>query len=271
MQKEDLDFFRKWFLDYVDHFSSTDSFIQNNIMMKIEHTGRVCENILLIAESEKVKEEGCRLAETIALFHDLGRFKQFMKYKTFKDSESENHALLGINILKSAGILSRLSLREKNLILKAVEYHNLIEIPRCKEDSEELLFYSRLIRDADKLDVLRVVSENYDEKGKIRNPALEIYLPDTAGCSEYIITDILNNRMAKMGDVKNLNDLRLLRLSWVFDINFSTTFSLLKRHKYLNTIISSMPYTAEVHIIEKYLEDFLSKAETASHDKIGKL
>jgi hypothetical protein len=271
MQKEDLDFFRKWFLDYVDHFSSTDSFVQDNIKMKIKHTDRVCENILVIAKSEKVREEGCRLAETIALFHDLGRFEQFMKYKTFKDSESENHALLGIKILKKTGILSRLSPKERCLILKAVEYHNLIEIPRCTEDSEELLFYSRLIRDADKLDVLRVVSENYDEGGKVRNPALEIYLPDTTGYSESIITDILNNRMAKIGDVKNLNDLRFLRLSWVFDINFPTTFSLLKGHKYLNMIISSMPDAAEVKIIEKYLEDYLNKAEMDSHNGTGKL
>ena len=197
--------------------------------MKIEHTGKVCENILLIAKSEKVKEEGCRLAETLALFHDLGRFEQFMKYKTFKDSESENHAFLGISILNGEGVLSRLSRIERNLVIKAVEYHNLLEIPSFTEDSRELLFYSKLIRDADKLDVLRVVSENFDEGGKVRNPAIVIYLPNTTGFSEPIVTDILNNRVAKYGDVKNLNDLELLYLSWIFDINFPATFSLLKK------------------------------------------
>ena len=126
-------------------------------------------------------------------------------------------------------------------------------------DSKELLFYSKLIRDADKIDVLRVISENYDEGGKVRNPALENYLPDTAGCSEAIITDILNNRMADINDVKNLNDIRLLRLSWVFDINFPATFSILKRRKYLDTIISSIPETEEVHIIEKHLENYLNE------------
>ncbi len=228
MQKEDLNFFRKWFWNYVDDFSSADSFIYDNIGMKIEHTTKVCENIVLLAKSETVGEEGCRLAETIALFHDLGRFEQFTKYKTFKDSDSENHALLGIKILKRKGILSRLSRNEKSLILKAVEYHNLKEIPGCIIDSKELLFYSKLIRDADKLDILRLISENYDEGGKVRNPALDIYLPDTTGCTESIIKDILNNRMADIKDVKNLNDLKLLRLSWIFDINFQATFSILK-------------------------------------------
>jgi hypothetical protein len=64
MQKEDLDFFRKWFLDYVDNFSSSDFFIQNNIKMKIEHTGKVCENIHLLAKAEKIMGEGCRLADS---------------------------------------------------------------------------------------------------------------------------------------------------------------------------------------------------------------
>jgi putative nucleotidyltransferase with HDIG domain len=141
MQNEDLYFFKKWFLDYVDQFSSPEVFIQENIKLKIEHTARVCENILLLAKAEKVGEEGSKLAETIALFHDLGRFEQFMKYRTFKDSESENHALLGVKILKNTKILSHLPLRERNIIMKAVEYHNLMEIPGCAENSREVVFY----------------------------------------------------------------------------------------------------------------------------------
>ena len=66
MQKNDLDFFKNWFLEYVDQFSSSNYFIQDNIKRKIEHTGRVCENILLLAKSEKIGEEGDRLAETLA-------------------------------------------------------------------------------------------------------------------------------------------------------------------------------------------------------------
>jgi hypothetical protein len=271
MRKEDLNFFRKWFSDYVKDFSSADSLIHDNIEMKIEHTAKVCENILLIAKSENIGKEGCKLAVTIALFHDLGRFEQFVKYKTFKDSESENHALLGIKILRSKGILARLSRKEKSLILKAVEYHNLKEIPGCKIDSKELLFYSKLIRDADKLDILRLISENYDEKGKVLNSALDVYLPDTTGYTESIITDILNNKMAELKDVKNLNDMRLLRLSWVFDCNFPATFSILKRHRYLDKIICSMPETEEFVIIRKHLGDYLNKAEMTFDNGVDKL
>jgi hypothetical protein len=259
MQKEDLVFFRKWFLDYVAQFSSLDTFIQDNIKLKIEHTERVCENILLLAKAEKMAEEGYKLAETIALFHDLGRFEQFTKYKTFKDSESENHALLSVKILKETRILSRLPVKERNLILKAVQYHNLIEIPECAKSSKNLLFYSKLIRDADKLDILKLICDDYVEKSK--NPALDFGLPDTPECSKSIVTDILNNRMAKIGDVRNQTDIKLLRLSWIFDINFPATFAILKEQQYLNTILSSMPDTEEINLIEEYIGKFLDKAE----------
>lgn len=262
MQKEDLKFFKNWFLDYVDSFSSPEAFIQENIKLKIEHTARVCENSLLLAKAEKAGEEGCRLAEAIALFHDLGRFEQFKKYRTFKDSESEDHALLGARILEKSGVLSSLPLKEKVLILKAVEYHNLIEIPQCAENSGELLFYSKLIRDADKLDILKLVSEDYEKEEKFRNPALEFDVPDTPSCSDNIVVDFLNNRMIKLADVRNLNDIKLLRLSWIFDINFPVTLALLKERGYLERILSSMPETEEVQTIRKHLENFLNTVGT---------
>jgi len=270
MQKEDLDFFKKWFLDYVDQFSSPEVFIQENVKLKIEHTARVCENILLLAKAENVEEKDCRLAEAIALFHDLGRFEQFTKYRTFKDSESEDHALLGVKTLENAGILSILSQKEKYIILKAVEYHNHMEIPECTETTTEFLFYLKLIRDADKLDILKLVSEDYEKEEELRNPALEFNIPDTPGCSENIVADILNNRMAKLADAKNRNDIKLLRLSWIFDISFPAAFSLLRERGYLETILYSMSETEEVQMVREHIESYLNAVETRARNKAVK-
>ncbi|AKB37672.1 metal-dependent phosphohydrolase [Methanosarcina siciliae C2J] len=262
MQKEDLDYFREWFFEYVNRFFSSDSFIRENIELKIEHTRRVCENILLIAKSEKISEKECILAETIALFHDLGRFEQFTKYNTFNDSESENHAILGVKILNKEGILTRLPGNEIRLILKAVEYHNLMEIPGNVALSDKLHFFCRLIRDADKIDILRLASEGYAEEEKCRNPALELYLPDTKGYSEPMVSEILNNRMARIEDMKNRNDIKLLRLSWIFDLNFPVTFTLLKEYGYLESIISSLPESKETEVLKKHLEKYLDTIES---------
>jgi HD superfamily phosphohydrolase YqeK len=265
MQREDLDFFRKWFFEYSSLFFSSDPFVQENIELKIKHTVRVCENILLIARSENLSEKECMLAEAIALFHDLGRFEQFTKYKTYSDSESENHAALSVKILKREKILSCLSEEEENLILKSVEYHNLMEIPKNIEQSK-LNFYSRLIRDADKVDILRLACEEYAAEGKRLNPALELYLPNTRGYSEPIVSEILNNRMAKIVDMKNRNDVKLLRLSWVFDINFPATFSLLKKYGYLEEIMSYLPDIKETSLLIRHLENYLNLIETGARE-----
>jgi hypothetical protein len=66
--------------------------------------------------------------------------------------------------------------------------------------------------------------------------------------------------MAKIKDVRNINDLKLLRLSWVYDLNFPASFTILKEQRYLNTIISSMAESEEVNIVRKHLEDYLDGA-----------
>jgi hypothetical protein len=268
MQKEDRDFFRKWFSEYVSQFFSPDSFIQENIALKLEHTGRVCENINLITKFENISENERMLAEAIALFHDLGRFEQFTKYKTYKDSESENHAVLSVKILNREKILSRLSAEEENLILKAVEYHNMMEIPEEIEKQSRLYYFSGLIRDADKIDILRIAVEEYSKEDEHQNPALELYLPDTQGYSEPIVSEILNNRMAKIGDMKNRNDVKLLRLSWVFDINFPATYSILKKYGYLEAIMSSLPEIKETRILKRHFENYLNSAISGSESNI---
>ena len=260
MQKEDLSFFREWFSDYVNNLDSVDPFVCENIKWKYEHSIRVCNNILLLAKSEGVDEKGCRLAEAIALFHDVGRFEQFIRYRTFKDSESENHALFGIKILRNAGILEHLSEGERHLILKAIEYHNLKEIPESTRNSDELIFYSELIRDADKIDILRLLSKNYDEVGNVKNCILEGNMPDTTGCSRSIVKDILNNKIVTLEDVSNLNDIKLYHLSWVFDINFPATHSILKKHRYVDTIISFMPETEEICGLTEHVRNYLGEA-----------
>lgn len=257
MDKKDFHYFSDWFREYVARFFSPDPLIQKNIRLKANHTKTVCENIRLLARSENLGEKECCLAEVIALFHDLGRFEQFSKYKTFKDSDSEDHAVLGIRVLKESGIISHLPEKEQHIIYKAVEYHNRMQVP-AEEETEDVIFYSKLIRDADKLDILKLITEHYEAPENSPNPALELYLPDNPACSETIIRDILNNRMAKISDVTNRNDVNLLRLSWVFDLNFPETFVQFERQGYLEKIYATLPNTEGVCRVRAHLEAYLS-------------
>ena len=90
---------KDWFSNYVQTFKHGDKDLQKNIILKEKHTTQVCKEILNIGEQLKLNDDELRLSEVIALFHDVGRFEQYTRYKTFVDRKSANHAELGIKIL----------------------------------------------------------------------------------------------------------------------------------------------------------------------------
>ncbi|WP_406657897.1 HD domain-containing protein [Methanolobus sp. ZRKC2] len=254
--------FRKWFINYVNLFNSEDSFISQNIKLKEEHSLRVYENASLISKSEKLDESEQYLAMTIALFHDIGRFEQFRKYRTFKDSESENHALLGVRILKSANILSFLPSQEKEIIYAAISYHNLKDLP--ENLNKRCLFHSMLVRDADKLDIFKILDDYYKVKNTFPNPALESELPDIPEYSQYLIRDILSNKISSTVEARTCNDLKLARLAWVFDMNFTETLRLVLEKGYIDKTIAELPQNKEIDEVHAHLKNYMYSALSGS-------
>ncbi|MBI5212791.1 MAG: HD domain-containing protein, partial [Nitrospirae bacterium] len=147
MNKDNLIFLKQWFSDYCRAFYSANKEDQRNISLKETHTHNVCGNIIAVADGLFSTETDMLLAETIALFHDVGRFPQYMKCKTFNDGISVNHGLLGANILLENKIILNLSQDEQDLIVQAVEFHNAFKLPDI-QNNRDILFL-KLIRDAD--------------------------------------------------------------------------------------------------------------------------
>ena len=257
MRGEQLHSLAAWFNSYVKKFYSKDQKIQAGIELKEKHTARVRENIVRIGRSLNLKENDLLQAETIALFHDIGRFKQYVIYQTFNDRRSENHALLGVRELLQGEVLSVLTEEETDLVLKAVEYHNLLDLPW--DAPERHLFFSRLIRDADKLDILKITTDHYRNQGRGSNPALESGLPDTPGYSRVLVEDLLHQRRCGYDDVKNLNDRKLLLLSWLYDINFPYTLSEIAAKNVVGKLIAVLPDTGDVRMVYEYLQVYMTK------------
>ncbi|AFV23105.1 metal-dependent phosphohydrolase [Methanolobus psychrophilus R15] len=252
MIEDKFDDLEKRFLEYARSFYSEDSFILRNIKLKEGHSLRVCKNASLISASEKLDCEERYLAMTIALFHDIGRFEQLSRYRTFRDSESEDHALLGVKVLKSAGILSVLSPEQQDTIYQAIWNHNRYRIPDGLDS--KCLFHSRLVRDADKLDIFKVLTDYYSEKDSFPNPALDMGLPDIPEYSQSLLDDIFNCRIASTANVKTCNDMRLTRLSWVFDLNFPETLRLVRERGYIDMIVEKLPQDNNVAAIHAHLK-----------------
>ena len=116
------------FENYVSLFNPNDA----KIKLKIEHIKRVSELSKEIAKSLNLNEEQIRLAEVIGLFHDIGRFKQVEKYNTFRDRDSENHAVLAIQVLFEENLIEKFKIIDykdaKNDVLPFIKNINSLEI-----------------------------------------------------------------------------------------------------------------------------------------------
>ncbi len=255
MQAADLCFFQDFFERYVDSFLSDDDFTNMNIVLKKEHSLKVSGLCGEIAMDLGLGDEEILLARTAGILHDIGRFPQFMHYRTYVDSISINHALLGVGILHGEGILNRLSTVERQIVLTAIVLHNKHRIPTHL--SERFNRQVRVLRDADKLDIYRVVVEYYKNCETQPNEAVEDAMPDTPGYNPRILQDLMEGKNSNSCEVRNLNDTRLLKCSWVFDINFPITKHILKKSGYLESIFSMLPDNQEIQQVRAHLFKYL--------------
>lgn len=141
------------FAEYTSKYNASDP----KIKLKIDHTYRVAALAERIAKTVNDVSIDTDLAWTMGMLHDIGRFEQVKRYGTFVDSESVDHAVLGISILFVEGLLDffgDFSEKERELIRISIANHNKFRIPEGMDDLTTA--YCNILRDADKIDILRV-------------------------------------------------------------------------------------------------------------------
>lgn len=248
---------REWFSGYCRSFYTGSEEEDRNIRLKEEHTHRVCANMGLLAESVGLDAADRFLAETVALFHDVGRFEQYRRYRTFKDSESVNHALLGSRVLAEERVLDALSEEDRRLVTRAVTLHNCFRVPEGL-DGRSLLFL-RLIRDADKLDIWRVFVDYYGQTEGERASAVALGFPDLPEWTSEVIDTLLRGEMVNLSLLRTLNDFKLLQLSWIFDLNFAASFRLVRERRYVETLAATLPADDAVARAVAFVGDHLER------------
>ena len=256
LEKEHLEFLKKWFDAYVRLFNSGDAEWQKCIDIKIEHSLKVREACRVIGQSLNLSEGELNLAEAAGLFHDIGRFEQFLTFRTFSDSASVDHAELGVQVLTRDHVLDHENETVKRVLLCAVAYHNKLAVP--ENESETVRLFSCLVRDADKLDIWRVIGLHYTAEHGTGN-GVNLGLPDTPGLSPDVVDGLLKYRQVRMTQLKNVNDFKLLQIGWAFDVNFPKTLELMRKRKCLEPIRNSLPDDPGVDEVFKAVTEFVER------------
>lgn len=245
LEQVQLEKLRIWFDDYVANFYGDDETLNANIKLKEDHSRRTCKEMLYLAGELGLDENQKIISRTIALLHDVGRFEQFAKYRMYNDAKSVDHCLLGLEVLEKNRVLDGIDLREKLLIRKAIEYHGRKELPpgldgRC-------LLFSKLIRDADKLDAFYVVVKYYEQyRDNPQDFKLGVELPDEPGYSAHVVNKLLCGRCVDNKQLRILDDLKLSLLGWVYDVNFTSTLERIKRCGYLEKLLGFLPEDEDI-------------------------
>lgn len=245
MDQSQLDALYAWFDSYVEPFLDTDPDGARNIQLKIEHTRKVCQAMELLCHGEGLSAQESRLAAATALLHDLGRFTQYRRWRTFRDRDSDNHARLAIDVIRGEKLLEGVQPDERLLIEEAVRFHNLLELPR-KFRSPSRLFI-KLIRDADKLDIWRVFVELRNQPPGQRASAATLGFADLPEeITEACLNTLAGGSIVHLEDVRTLNDFTLLQISWVYDLNFTTARRILLERGYIGALAATLPEREDV-------------------------
>ena len=230
---------------------------QRNIVLKEEHTTQVCANALQIAAGLGLDADATALAEAIALFHDVGRFPQYVRYRTFEDSRSKNHAVLGAKVLLERNVLRELPKRERSLIVRAVALHNVFILPPRLDD--EVRLHAEIVRDADKLDIWRVFIELSGREPASWPSATGLGLPNTPVCTPAVLAALEQRQMVRLTSLRTLNDFRLLQLAWIYDLNFAPSLAMVLEGRIIERLTAYVPRTGETVRIVDSLRNYVNE------------
>lgn len=231
-------------MDYMLSFSSEDNTVQQNFTLKRDHIHRVVGFAEVLARSIECEEDIMLETQLAALLHDIGRFEQFQKYQTFNDSLSIDHAELAVSIVKERGWLNDLPEETQSNITKAILYHNKITL--AKNEDPHVILVAKLLRDADKLDILEMAIKEYSPQNKNKNNSFTLDLEVSSAVSKPILKSFIAEKLPNKSDLKTVTDFKLLQMAYVYDLNFRESFSIINKKGTLKQLFDTMPKTDQV-------------------------
>ncbi|HBA86182.1 MAG TPA: hypothetical protein DCZ95_19035 [Verrucomicrobia bacterium] len=247
MNEEKLESLTKWFHEYANTFRDRQPVLPFAMQLKLNHSLRVVQDMERIAAALGWPAEEIRTAKALGLLHDVARFSQYAEFGTFHDPRSVNHGERGWQICVDMKLLSDCSPEDRQRILDGVRYHNRRTIP--PETSAEALRFVKLIRDADKLDIFRIVDTAIEKNQFLDNPEILLHVEIDGPPTPALLDELEQTRSASYKYLKTLADFLLVQLYWVYDMNYAPTIRCFSERRTLDRIAGRLPDTDRIRRI----------------------
>ena len=224
------------FLAYTSRYDPDNPMIRH----KVEHTLRVSENCERIAESLRMDEEAVSFAWLLGMLHDIGRFEQVRRYGTFVDSVSVDHAEFGADLLFRDGLIDVFPVQglaedRLKLLETAIRLHNKLALPETCD--RQTRCFCDLIRDADKADIFRVVTElSFEERAGSSKGMVQ----DTGEINEAVMDCVLQHRCVPRHIRKTRFDVCISHCCMAFELVYPESSKIVREQGFLNRLLSGL-------------------------------
>ena len=198
---------------------------KKQIRYKYHHSYRVKDLMKKLSDNLQLSDKEKEVAEVIGLLHDIGRFEQIKKYGDCSDTKTGiDHADESCIYLFDNGHIRDFYDDENyyKVIEDAIKNHNKFEIDSNLD--EKSLFFTKMIRDMDKVDIYKVITDEYK------------YVYDKNDITKEVL-DSFNNKITIDSHLRKTDTDNVYGyLAFVFDINFDYSYKILKDGKYIEKL-----------------------------------
>lgn len=244
----------QWFDEYVSGYYTGVEEHDYNISLKQIHTHRVLGRTVQLAQRLGIDTPlRCR-AETAALLHDCGRFEQYRRYRSFRDDGTLDHGTLGVEIVDELRLLEGYEPEARRDILFAVENHNKMELPA--PPSRTALEVTKIVRDADRMDIFRVIAEQLENGDDSKGNTIFWGLEDRNEMCDPVYEAVRSGRPVDRGNIRTRTDFLCMVLSWVYLMNYSESLLITAESGILSRLTNHLPDTEKGREIRSEIESF---------------
>ena len=238
MTAEQLQQIRDCFLAFVDGFRPAPAPLPVALALKLDHTRRVADNAREIAQELRWSPEDIRTGEALGWLHDVGRFAQFAEFGHFHDATSVDHGRRGCEIVRDSGVLKPLPEGRRRCLLEGIRHHNAKTIPATLAPADRP--FLKLVRDADKLDIYRVVAEGLARNGFQELADMWPHINLQGPVNPLLLHEILTQRDVDVAHVQSLADFIVLLAFWVYDLNYAPSREIVRDRRVLKTLAAHL-------------------------------
>lgn len=228
------------------------------LRLKREHTHKVLSHARTIVHEGSFTPEEGRATLVAALYHDVGRFPQYVRWRTFSDAQSENHALLSVHVVRNERFLETESSFIRGAVLAAIALHNRYRLPRALRAS--YLKIVSAVRDADKLDIMRIMAFHLSRPIPTGDVVLHVR-DEPSKWTPDLVEKVLAGGVPGYHELIYINDFRILIGSWLHDLHFASSRRLCAKSGHIEAILEGLPPAKELEPVHHYIRALLHDGE----------